>query len=58
MLHRLRKEGEQGGSWRPYGGPVEVDEAYIGGKEKNKPRSKKLKSGRGPVGGGPKVYTD
>ena len=31
-------------------GEVEADEAYFGGKEKNKPASKKLKLGRGPVG--------
>ena len=48
MLHRLR-EGLKS-SPQSFAGPVEVDEAFFGGLEKNKPAHKKLRAGRGPVG--------
>ena len=47
LAHRIR-ENFQDYEWME--GPIELDEAYFGGKEGNKHTSKKLNSGRGAVG--------
>ena len=48
MLHRVR-EACKGEDFK-LANVVEVDEIYVGGKERNKHKSKKRKAGRGPVG--------
>ena len=44
LAHRIRKCWEH--QYSIFAGPVEVDETYIGGLEKNKHAHKKLRAGR------------
>ena len=53
MAHRIREALDTAGG--KFVGPVEADETYIGGSEKNKHADKKLRAGRGTVGKTPVV---
>ena len=49
MLHRIREAWAKQARGA-FAGPVEADETYIGGKERNKHSVQRLRTGRGPVG--------
>ena len=49
MMAQKIREGWIDGDGELMIGPVEVDETYMGGLERNKPKSKRANQGRGPV---------
>ena len=53
MLHRIREAWMPKGGGKPYDGPVEIDETYMGGKRANMSNAKRKEladTGRGAVG--------
>ena len=50
MQQRIREAFADLGGSMQMAGPVEVDETYVGGLERNKHSADKLRAGRGPVG--------
>ena len=48
MAHRIRETWQEHGC--PFDGPVEIDETFVGGREKNKHSKKKQRLGRGGIG--------